>query len=124
MSQDLQVINESIVLKSKRDVLHLHLYTMLKKDNIQATSTELDVLIELYEFGGFANKDKKTEFFDVCISKQYRTTTQSVRNVLSKFTKNGVLDKPKANHRNLKEKYLPVTSTQLVGLKYTIINAS
>lgn len=121
---ELQVINEEIILRTKRDVLRLHLYTKFLENAIPATNSELDVLMELYDFGGLENKEQEKEFFLSCISKGYRNTDQSVRNVLSKFTKNGVLNRPKLHHRSLKDTYIPSISTELVGLKYTIINAT
>lgn len=120
---EIPVITEQIVLNSKREVLQLHLYTMFKKNNIRATNTELDVLMELYEFGGFVSKEQEQDFFNSCISKRYRNTAQSVRNVLAKFTKNGVLNRPKLHHRSLKDDYLPVINSDQVGLNYKIINA-
>lgn len=80
--------------------------------------------MELYDFGGFISKEQEKDFFSRCIEKGYRTTDQSVRNVLAKFTKNGVLNRPKLHHRSIKDVFLPEISTDLVGLKYTIINES
>lgn len=120
----LQVINEEIILKSKRDVLRLHLYTKFLEKSIIATNTELDVLMELYDCGGFQSKEQERDFFTSCISKGYRTTDQSVRNVLAKFTKNGVLDRPKLHHRSIKDDFIPAIDSVHVGLKYSIMNAA
>lgn len=123
MSQ-IPVITEHIRLHSKRDVLRLHLYTKFLENSIKATNTELDVLMELYDFGGFQSKEEERDFFASCIDKGYRNTDQSVRNVLAKFTKNGVLDRPKLHHRSLKESFIPSIDSEIVGLKYSIINAA
>lgn len=123
MENNIQIIEDFITLPSKRDVLRLYLYTKLLENQIKATDTEIEVLMELYDFGGvYEGIDQEKAFFDLCIKKNHRRSYASVGNVLSKFVLNGVLLKPKKHHRQLNDMYLPRISTNVVGLNYKIIN--
>jgi len=119
----LDTIQDNIILKTRRDVLKLHLHTKLEEKSIKATDTEVDVLIELYELGGY-DEEKEKEFFDLCVNKSYRRSSDSVRNVISKFVNNGVVLKLKKKNREVNPEFLPRVTTPFVGLIYKIINAA
>ena len=120
---ELEVINDIISLPTRRDVLKLHLYAKLQEKNIKATDTEVDVLMELYDFGGYDEASEK-EFFDRCVSKGYRRSYESVRNVISKFVSNNVILKIQKKNREINESFIPRVNTPYVGLEYKVINAT
>lgn len=118
------VIEDRIQLPSKRHVLRLFLYTKMIQKEVPFSESELDVLIELYEIGGYYDTDKEMEFFERCISKHYRTSTQSIRNVLTKFVNAGVIKKPKIHQRYISEEFLPQIESPTLGLNFLVYNAA
>lgn len=118
------VIEDKVRLRTKRDVLRLFLYTKLIERGIQFSDSELDVLMELYDIGGYYDTDKEVEFFDNCIRSKYRTSYQSIRNVLTKFVNAGVIKKPRIHQRFVSSDYLPIINSDLVGLNFFVYNAA
>lgn len=118
------VLEDKIRLRSKREVLRLFLYTKLIEKGIVFSSSELDVLMELYEMGGYYDIDNELSFFNQCIDKKYRNSLQSVRNVLTKFVNLGVVKKPKIHKRFISEDYLPQIDSEQVGLMFFVSNTN
>src|ERR1700760_4827680 len=117
------VIEDRIQLPTKRDVLRLLLYTKLLEKGIEFSDSELDVLMELHTIGGYYDTDKEAEFFNNCITQKYRTSHQSIRNVLTKFVNAGVIRKPSIHQRYVSEDYLPQIDSEIVGLNFLVHNA-
>lgn len=104
---EIKVLSEKILLKEKRDVLRLHLYTKLLEHRIKPFENDIDILIELYEFGGYNDSETQAAFINLCLSKKLRKSAQSVRNMLSAYTKLKVLEKPRNRVLKLSETYIP-----------------
>ena len=98
---------DNIILPSKKDVLRVHLYLRLIQYGIQPFENDIDILLELYCFGGYKGKDKQEEFITRCIDKRFKSSRQSIRNILSKYTVMGVLDKPKNLSLFMNNKFIP-----------------
>lgn len=118
------VIEDKIKLRTKRDVLRLFLYTKLTERGIRFSDTELDVLMELHEMGGYYNTEEESVFFTNCIQKKFRTSPQSVRNVLTRFVMNGVVRKPRIHQRFIDRDLLPRIESDVVGLMFLVHNAA
>lgn len=118
------VIEDKIKLRTKREVLRLFLYTKLTERGIRFSDTELDVLMELHEVGGYYTIEQEGIFFDNCIQKKFRTSPQSVRNVLTRFVMNGIVRKPKIHQRYISTELLPTIDSDVVGLMFLVHNAS
>lgn len=118
------VIEDRIKLRTKRDVLRLFLYTKLTEKGIRFSDTELDVLMELHEVGGYYDTDEEEVFFNNCIRKQFRTSPQSIRNVLTRFVMNGIVKKPKIHQRYIDKELLPEIDSDVVGLMFLVHNAT
>lgn len=114
--------NDSVLLSSKKDVLRVQLYTKLIQFSIQPFETDMDIIIELYCFGGY-NEDTQRKFFDICLEKRYKKTEQSIRNTLSKYTALGVLEKPKNRKLFVSSKFIPAVECDLLVLRNTIGHA-
>lgn len=114
--------SDSVVLPTKRDVLRIQLYTKLIQFSIQPFETDIDIIIELYCFGGY-NEDTQKRFFDICLEKKYKKTEQSIRNTLSKYTALGVLEKPKNRKLFVNPKFIPVVECDLLVLRNPITHA-
>lgn len=113
-----------ILLPAKRDVLRVHLYTKLIEYGIQPFENDMDILLELYCFGGYANSEKQEEFFKTCLDKKYKKTKQSLRNTLSKYINLGVLEKPKNTRLHVSSKYIPTEQFDWLLLQPTITHAN
>lgn len=124
MTASIPVIQEKVRLRTKRDVLRLFLYTKLTEKGVPFSESELDVLMELYELGGYYDIDKEREFFHNCIIGKYRTSDQSVRNVLTKFVNYGVIKKPRIHQRFICHDYLPPLDTEQIGLMFFVSHAA
>ncbi len=118
------VIEDRIRLPNKRQVLRLFLYTKLTERNIPFSDSELEVLMELYELGGYFSIEKEKELFGNCIAQRFRTSHQSIRNVLTKFVNYGVIKKPKIHQRYISPDYLPTIDSDIVGVMFFVSNAA
>lgn len=115
-----KAIYEVMLLKGKKDVLRLHLYAKLLSIGVIPYEKDLDVLVALYEAGGYKNDVEQHEFFNFCLEKSLKKSVQSIRNTLAKYTELGVLDKPKNTVRFLNEKWLPQIEADRIVLDYKI----
>jgi hypothetical protein len=104
---EIKVLQDKILLQEKKDVLRWHLYGKFLQYNIKPFENDLDILLELYEFGGYDNAEEQSLFIERCLTKGLRKSSQSVRNTLSKYTKLKVLDKPKNKKIHLSDKFIP-----------------
>lgn len=118
------VIEDKIRLKTRRDVLRLFLYAKLTERRIKFSDSELDVLMELHEAGGYYDTVQEEQFFNNCIHKKFRTSFQSVRNVLTRFVNAGVVKKPKIHQRFISHDLLPEIESEVVGLMFFVSNAA
>ena len=113
---------DTIVLPSKRDVLRVHLYTKLIENGIRPYEKDMEMLLELYIFGGY-NKETQKSFFDTCLEKRYKKTEQSIRNTLSTYTSLGVLEKPKNQILYVSNNYIPSVHFDLLVLQHKVTHA-
>jgi hypothetical protein len=114
---------DKILLSNKKDVLRVHLYLKFIQYGIQPFENDIDILIELYCFGGYKGRTKQEEFIDICLEKSYKKSKQSIRNILSKYTNLGVLDKPKNLSLSINEKYIPNINFDKLVLQHTVSHA-
>lgn len=117
---DIKVISEKMLLKDRKDVLRLHLYSKLLNKGIVPYEKDLDILVTLYEYGGYRNNKEQNEFFTLCLDNSLKKSIQSIRNTLAKYTDLGVLDKPKNTIRFLNESWLPKLDGNKIVLDYKI----
>ena len=113
---------DTIVLPTKRDVLRIHLYSKLVESGIQPFENDIDMVLELYCFGGYTEENQK-KFFDTCLEKKYKKSEQSIRNTLSKYTSLGVLEKPKNRHLFVNDKFIPNIKCDLLVLQHKVTHA-
>lgn len=117
---DIKIISEKMLLKDRKDVLRLHLYSKLLNKGIVPYDRDLDILVSLYEYGGYKNSKEQNEFFNLCLDKSLKKSIQSIRNTLAKYTDLGVLDKPKNTIRFMNENWLPKLNGNKIVLDYKI----
>jgi hypothetical protein len=111
-----------IVLPTKRDVLRVHLYSKLIEFGIPPFENDIDIILELYHYGGY-NDDTQKGFFDICLEKKYKKSVQSVRNTLSTYTSLGVLEKPKNKQLFVSDKFIPTVECDLLVLEHKVSHA-
>ena len=114
---------DKVLLQDKRDVLRGHLYLKFLQYGIQPYENDLDIIIELYCFGGYENAQKQDQFFDLCLEKKYKKSKQSIRNTLSKYTNLGVFEKPRNTSLSVSPKYIPPIEFDRLLLQHTISHA-
>lgn len=114
---------DKILLSNKKDVLRVHLYLKFIQYGIQPFENDIDILIELYCFGGYKGREEQEEFINLCLSKDYKKSKQSIRNILSKYTNLGVLSKPKNLSLSINEKYIPNIDFDKLVLQHTVSHA-
>lgn len=114
---------DRVLLPNKREVFRVHLYLKFIQFGIQPFENDIDILLELYFFGGYSNTEEQEKFFSVCLHKKYRKSKQSIRNTLSKYINLGVLNKPKNTHLQINSKYIPSVKTDKLMLEHIISHA-
>lgn len=115
---------DKILLTDKRDVLRVHLYLKFVQYGIQPFENDIDIVLELYCFGGYETGQKQEEFFDICLQKKFRKSKQSIRNALSKYTNLGVFEKKRNKTLIVSEKYIPNVECDKVVLQHIISHAN
>ena len=119
----IKAFSDTILLPTKRDVLKFHISLMLAQKQIKASDADIDVMIELYEFGGYNNSTEQESFIKSCIDKNLRKSKQSVRNTLSKYVGLGVFKKKKNTVLHISEDYLPKVDCSKLVLLHKISHA-
>jgi hypothetical protein len=115
---------DKVLLPDKRDVLRIHLYLKFLQYGVHPYENDLNIVIELYTFGGYTNSQKQEEFFDLCLEKKYKKSRQSIRNTLSKYTNLGVFEKPRNTSLSVSSKYIPAIEFDRLLLQHTITHAN
>lgn len=115
---------DKVLLPDKRDVLRVHLYLKFLQYGIQPYENDINIVIELYVFGGYDNAQKQEAFFDMCLEKKYKKSRQSIRNTLSKYTNLGVFEKPRNTSLAVSGKYIPPIKFDKLLLQHTITHAN
>lgn len=116
-------ISDTVLLPTKRDVLRIHLYFKLLQFNIRPYENDIDVILELYLFGGYRNSEEQTQFINLCIEKGLKKSPQSLRNTLSKYVSVGIFDKPRNTSLSINKKFIPHVECDKLILQHTISHA-
>lgn len=115
--------SDIILLPDKKDVLRIHLYSKLVQFGVRPFENDLDIIIELYTFGGYTNTEEQGRFINQCLSKGLKKSPQSLRNTLSKYVNIGIFDKPKNTVLKLNSKFLPTVECDRLVLEHKISHA-
>jgi len=113
---------DKILLPTRRDVLRVHLYAKFLEHGIRPFEADIDMVVELYCYGGY-NESTQKGFFDICLEKKYRKSEQSVRNTLSKYTTLGVLEKPRNRQLKVSQRFIQSVDCDLLVLEHKITHA-
>jgi hypothetical protein len=119
----IKAFSDKILLPDKKDVLKVHLYQKLIQNGIQLFDNDIDMIVELYSFGGYTNSGGQAKFFEICLDKKYKKTEQSIRNSISKCINLGILEKPKNLKLSVSDKFIPNVEFDRLVLQHTISHA-
>lgn len=123
---DVPVIQNKLRL-DKIDLIKIHLFIKLisNKVNSNFSDREVDILAELYIFGGIEDKESSDKFIEHCYKMGLSKigASNSVRNALSKGRKHKVVKRKKANYWKIDKDYLPEFDSDTIVLKYLLTNA-
>ncbi len=122
-TMDIKSFADKVLLGEKRDVLRLHLYFKLLQFGIKPFENDIDIILELYFYGGYKNSEQQAKFIDICMEKELKRSKQSVRNTLSKYVSIGLFDKPKNTTLHVNEKFIPNVSCDRIILEHKISHA-
>lgn len=115
--------SDTVLLPTKRDVLRVHLYFKFLQYNIRPFENDIDVILELYMFGGYSNAEEQSRFINQCIEKGLRKSAQSLRNTLSKYVNMGIFDKPRNTSLSVNTKYIPDVKADKLIIQHLISHA-
>lgn len=115
---------DKVLLPDKRDVLRIHLYLKFLQYGINPYDNDMNIVIELYTFGGYSNSQKQEQFFDLCLERKYKKSRQSIRNTLSKYTNLGVFEKARNTSLSVSAKFIPSIEFDRLLLQHTITHAN
>lgn len=113
---------DNVILNTRRDIIRVHLYTKFLQYGMQPIENDISMIVDLYFYGGYT-KETQQGFFDLCLEKKYKKIIQSLRNTLSKYTKLGVLEKPKNRELFVSTKFIPKIDCDLFVLQQNITHA-
>lgn len=114
---------DKVLLPGKKDVLRIHLYFKLLQFGIKPFENDIDIMLELYNFGGYTNAEEQNTFINLCLKKKLKKSDQSVRNTLSKYVNIGVFEKPRNSVLYINEKFLPKVQCDKLMLQHIISHA-
>ena len=107
-------------------LIKIHMYIKLTENNNESklTDGDLDIIVNLYLFGGITDKNTMSNFSKDCFNKQLTSvnSAQSVRNSLSIGRKLGVIKRKRVNNWVITDNYLPKLDTDLYAFKYLLTN--
>jgi len=115
--------SDKVLLKRKADVLRLHLYMKLLQYEIKPYENDIDIIIELYLFGGYNNSAEQASFIETCLEKKLKKSDQSIRNTLSKYVSLGIFNKPKNSILSINENFLPKVDFDKLVLQHIVSHA-
>lgn len=121
---EIKSFQDKVLLQEKRDVLRVHLYFKLLQFGIKPFENDIDIILELYLFGGYSNSDEQAKFIDICMQKGLKKSEQSVRNTLSKYVNIGLFDKPKNSILHVNDKFIPKVECDKIVLEHKISHAN
>jgi len=121
---NIKAFADKTLLPTRKDVLRVHLYFKLIQHNIKPFENDIDIMLELYTFGGYDNAEKQAKFINLCMEKKLKKSHQSIRNTLSKYVNAGVFNKPRNTVLSLNEKFIPRVECDKLVLQHTISHAS
>ncbi len=119
----IKAFTDKVLLQEKKDVLRVHLYFKLIQYGIRPFESDIDIMIELYMFGGYTNTEEQARFMDICLKKKYRKSIQSLRNALSKYVSMGIFEKPKNSILHLSDRFIPRVECEKLVLQHIISHA-
>lgn len=125
MSIEIPIIEDKLIL-SKKELIKIHLYIKMVEKGIdkEFSHREMDILAELYCFGGTQDKINLQEFFNHCFAHGFSKegAAHSVRNALSKGRRFKIIKRKKANFWQIDKDYLPPLSSSFLAFKYFFTN--
>lgn len=119
----IKAFSDTVLLPTKRDVLRIHLYFKMIQYGIKPFENDIDLILELYLFGGYSNTEEQISFISLCMEKDLKKSEQSIRNTLSKYVSMGVFEKKRNTQLKVSEKFIPSVECSKLLLKYTISHA-
>ena len=119
----IKAFTDKVLLQDKRDVLRIHLYFKLVQYGIRPFENDIDIIIELYMFGGYSNSEEQARFIDLCLKKGFKKSIQSLRNTLSKYVSMGIFEKPKNTILRISDRYIPKVECDKLVLQHIISHA-
>lgn len=120
---EIMAIKDKVLLTNKKDVLRLHLYFKFIEHKVEPCEKDMNIMLELYLFGGYSNAKEQAAFIQNCLDKGLKRSAQSLRNTLSKYVGKGVLDKPKNRVLKVNEKFIPSVTCDKLVLQHIISHA-
>lgn len=114
---------DRVLLKKRSDVLRLHLYMRFLQYGIKPYENDIDIIIELYMFGGYSTPDEQQNFINLCLSKKLKKSDQSIRNTLSKYVSLGIFNKPRNSVLSIDDKFMPGVDCDKLVLEHMVSHA-
>lgn len=120
---NIKAFSDKVLLPRRKDVLRVHLYFKLLQYGIKPFENDMDIMLELYLFGGYSNAEEQARFIELCMTKGLKKSDQSVRNTLSKYVSMGVFEKPRNTVLSISEKFIPKIDCDKLVLQHVVSHA-
>lgn len=110
----INLVKTKLTFKTKQEALKFHLLAISTEEGLKLSSSDIDVIIEIYKNG----YDK--DLFSRCVEKKYFKSEQTVRNSVAKLTKYDILKKSRG-HREVNPMFLPSEAKNNLIFSYDVI---
>jgi hypothetical protein len=101
------LIREDLKFSEKTKVLKVYLYTKMIDKGLIPFDNDLNILSELYFFGGYKGDKYKKEFYKILLNKKLRGSEQSIHNKLTDFHELGLIKRTDKNCVDLNYDFFP-----------------
>lgn len=118
----MDLIKDNIKLKTKKDVILVHLYLKGKEKDIHLSEGVRELLFVLFEFGWVNSKQDFDKFIKTCNQTTSLKSRDTVRNELSTLSTKGIIINGGKYNKKISEEWLPDICDIQIGLEYKIIN--
>lgn len=82
----LVIKEEGLKFSDQRNVLKVYLYVKMIEKGLVPFDNDLDILSELYFFGGYDGNQEKKDFYKLLLDKKLRGSEQSISNKLTELS--------------------------------------
>lgn len=112
----LVIKEEGLQFSEQKDVLKVYLYVKMISKGLVPFDNDLDILSELYFFGGYEGNQEKKNFYKLLLDKKLRGSEQSISNKLTELSEMNLIIRADKNCVKLNLDIFPEIKYDISGI--------